>query len=88
MGLNSLTLDLPVITSLDLSMLGIQNLTLTCNKLIYANLRGSYKQESSVRVGGGVCFVASLLCCCCRCWMCDWLWSGVTPPLLPPRVAR
>lgn len=49
MGLNSLTLDLPVMTSLDLSMLGIKNLTLNCNKLVYANLRGSYKLESSVR---------------------------------------
>lgn len=49
MGLNSLTLDLPVMTRLDLSMLGIKNLTLNCNKLVYANLRGSYKLESSVR---------------------------------------
>eukprot|EP00752_Nemacystus_decipiens_P017478 g15670.t1 len=48
MGLNSLTLDLPVMTSLDLSMLDIKNLTLNCNKLVYANLRGSYKLESSV----------------------------------------
>eukprot|EP00903_Cladosiphon_okamuranus_P013626 g12690.t1 len=47
MGLNSLTLDLPVMTSLDLSMLGIKNLTLNCSKLVYANLRGSYKLESS-----------------------------------------
>lgn len=49
MGLNSLTLDLPVMTSLDLSMLGVMNLTLNCNKLMYANLRGSYKLVSSVR---------------------------------------
>lgn len=49
MGLNSLTLDLPVMTSLDLSMLGLMNLTLNCNKLVYANLRGSYKLASSVR---------------------------------------
>lgn len=48
MGLNSLTLDLPVMTSLDLSMLGIKNLTLNCNKLVYANLRGSYKLGSVV----------------------------------------
>lgn len=49
MGLNSLTLELPVMISLDLSMLGVKNLTLNCNKLVYANLRGSYKLESAVR---------------------------------------
>ena len=48
MGLNSLTLDLPVMTSLDLSMLGLRNLTLNCTKLVYANLRGSYKLASAV----------------------------------------
>lgn len=59
MGLNSLTLDLPVMTRLDLSMLGIKNLTLNCNKLVYANLRGSYKLESSVRALS----LPSLGCC-------------------------
>ncbi len=72
MGLNSLTLDLPVMTSLDLSMLGIKNLTLNCNKLVYANLRGSYKLESAVslpRLGSWVVLSPRVsYCCLCRCF--------------------
>ena len=48
MGLVSLALDLPMMKDLDLSMLGIVNLTLNCTKLEYVNLRGSYKLVSSV----------------------------------------
>lgn len=88
MGLNSLTLDLPVMTSLDLSMLGIKNLTLNCNKLIYANLRGSYKLESSVRFGCGILLLQLLrllLSLCVWLWLWLWLrlclWSGLSPLL-------
>ena len=55
MGLDSLTLDLPVMTSLDLSMLGLQRLTLNCTKLVYANLRGSYKLASAVSAESPPC---------------------------------
>lgn len=48
MALASLNLDLPVMMQLDLSMLGMMKLTLNCSKLVYANLRGSYKLASAV----------------------------------------
>lgn len=48
MALTSLSLDLPVMLQLDLSMLGVVKLMLNCNKLMYANLRGSYKLTSAV----------------------------------------
>lgn len=47
MALASLSLDLPIMLELDLSMLGIMKLTLSCSKLLYANLRGSYKLTSA-----------------------------------------
>lgn len=52
MALASLSLDLPIMLELDLSMLGIMKLTLSCSKLLYANLRGSYKLTSAVSVRG------------------------------------
>lgn len=51
MALASLSLDLPMMEKLDLSMLGIMKLTLNCSKLVYANLRGSYKLTSAVSNG-------------------------------------
>lgn len=57
MALTSLSLDLPVMLQLDLSMLGVVKLMLNCNKLMYANLRGSYKLTSAVS-GEMHCLVA------------------------------
>lgn len=64
MALKRLTLDLPVMLQLDLSMLGITKLTLNCNKLMYANLRGSYKLTSEVR-GADKVLEGARKCCIC-----------------------